>query len=184
MPVMPGQERQHHDDNGRTSLVYAGLARLFRLLRNARGVDRSHALGPAATAGRSLAPVENTTAPPDGTCRTRGLAVGCQENGRQRPRSLVSCPQPSSLHWPIKCILPIARSPFLVPIVLAQRLEPPCTDPYARWCGRGGAERLPPIPIFDPNRKCSRPISGSLPAVRSPFTRFVPSASCSPAAAT
>jgi len=31
--------------------------------------------------------------------------------------------------------------------VLAQLLEPPCTDPYARWCGRGGAERLPPIPI-------------------------------------
>jgi hypothetical protein len=26
-------------------------------------------------------------------------------------------------------------------------IEPPCTDPYARWCGRGGAERLPPIPI-------------------------------------
>jgi len=33
--------------------------------------------------------------------------------------------------------------------VLAQLLEPPCTDPYARWCGRGGAARLPPIPIFD-----------------------------------
>jgi len=32
-------------------------------------------------------------------------------------------------------------------IVLAQLLEPPCTDPYARWCGRGGAARLPPIPI-------------------------------------
>jgi hypothetical protein len=34
-----------------------------------------------------------------------------------------------------------------VSIVLAQLLEPPCTDPYARWCGRGGAARLPPIPI-------------------------------------
>jgi hypothetical protein len=34
-----------------------------------------------------------------------------------------------------------------LPIVLAQLLEPPCTDPYARWCGRGGAARLPPIPI-------------------------------------
>jgi hypothetical protein len=27
--------------------------------------------------------------------------------------------------------------------VLAQLLEPPCTDPFARWCGRGGAARLP-----------------------------------------
>src|SRR6202011_2035216 len=31
--------------------------------------------------------------------------------------------------------------------VNAQPAEPPCTDPYARWCGRGGAARLPPIPI-------------------------------------
>ena len=33
-------------------------------------------------------------------------------------------------------------------------IEPPCTDPYARWCGRGGAERLPPIPIFGTKRTC------------------------------
>ena len=25
-------------------------------------------------------------------------------------------------------------------------------DPYARWCGRGGTARCPPIPIFDPDR--------------------------------
>src|SRR5260370_7242258 len=30
---------------------------------------------------------------------------------------------------------------------LAKPLEPPYTDPYVRWCGRGGAARLPPIPI-------------------------------------
>src|SRR6266852_8730338 len=30
---------------------------------------------------------------------------------------------------------------------LAQSVEPPYTDPYVRWCGRGGAARLPPIPI-------------------------------------
>ena len=46
-------------------------------------------------------------------------------------------------------------------IVLAQLLEPPCTDPYARWCGRGGAARLPPIPIAatlcsGPTEKSSR----------------------------
>jgi len=26
------------------------------------------------------------------------------------------------------------------------------TDPYARWCGRGGAVRRPPIPIIEPHR--------------------------------
>src|SRR5262245_10276482 len=29
-------------------------------------------------------------------------------------------------------------------------IEPPCTDPYARWRGRGGAARLPPIPLNGP----------------------------------
>ena len=27
--------------------------------------------------------------------------------------------------------------------------EPPYTDPYVRWCGRGGAATLPPIPIAE-----------------------------------
>jgi hypothetical protein len=31
----------------------------------------------------------------------------------------------------------------------ARAIEPPCPDPYARWCRRGGAARLPPIPIDD-----------------------------------
>jgi hypothetical protein len=68
-----GQGRQHQDDNGRTGHLHAGLARLFRLLRNAGGVVRSHSLGPFTIAGRSLAPMENTTASPNGTHRTRSL---------------------------------------------------------------------------------------------------------------
>src|SRR5258705_13158223 len=114
-----GKGRQHQNDNGRTGHLYAGLARLFRLLRNARGADRPHSLGPIATAGRSVAPMENPTAPPRGTHRKWGLRVGCKEHGRQRPRSLVSRPQQSSLYWALKCILQIARPAILVPIVLA-----------------------------------------------------------------
>src|SRR5438093_10436532 len=30
----------------------------------------------------------------------------------------------------------------------AQVTEPPYADPHVRWCGRGGAARLPPIPIL------------------------------------
>ena len=151
------QGRQRQGDNGGAGSVYAGLARLFRLLRNARGADSPHSLGPIAIAGRSVAPMENTTASPRGTHRKWGLRVGCKENGRKRPRSLVSRPQQSSLYWALKCILQIAGPAILVSIVLAQLLEPPCTDPYARWCGRGGAARLPPIPIaatscLDPRR--------------------------------
>src|SRR6202008_595709 len=150
--------------NGGAGSVYAGLARLFRLLRNARGADSPHSLGPTATAGRSVAPMENTTASPRGTHRKWGLRVGCKENGRQRPRSLVSRPQQSSLYWALKCILQIARPAILVPVVLAQLLEPPCTDPYARWCGRGGAARLPPIPIAA--TLCIGPTQTSHPPLR------------------
>src|SRR6266481_5181012 len=44
------------------------------------------------------------------------------------------------------------RPPLLREQVFAQSAEPPYTDPYVRWCGRGGAARLPPIPIIDPKR--------------------------------
>src|SRR6266576_5373934 len=30
----------------------------------------------------------------------------------------------------------------------AQVTEPPYADPHVRWCGRGRAARLPPIPIL------------------------------------
>ena len=31
-----------------------------------------------------------------------------------------------------------------------QLFQPPGADPHAGWCGRGGVERLPPIPIRCP----------------------------------
>src|SRR6516225_5324736 len=141
-----GPRRQHQDDNGRVGHVYAWLARLFRLLPNARGADRSHSLGPVATAGCPLAPMENTTASASGTHRA-GSPGGATQHGRQRSWTLASRPEQSPLRGTLQCSLQIARSPIPVRRVLAQLLEPPCTDPYARWCGRGGAARLPPIPI-------------------------------------
>ena len=72
-----GQGRQHEDDNGRVGPVYAGLAQLFWLLRNARGVGGSHSLGPVAIAGRSVASVENTTSPPCGTDRIAKSLGSC-----------------------------------------------------------------------------------------------------------
>src|SRR5216683_1521881 len=43
---------------------------------------------------------------------------------------------------------PLSDSPARreTPTVL-KSAEPPYTDPYVRWCGRGGAARLSPIPI-------------------------------------
>ena len=59
-------------------------ARLFRLLRNARGVDRSHSLGPAAAKRSSLAPAEKhhgvverhwLRRESQGSCATRPVAA-------------------------------------------------------------------------------------------------------------
>ena len=143
------QGRQHQDDSGRVGPVHARLARLIRVLRNARGADRSHSLGPVATAGRSMASVENTASPPRCADRTASLR-GTVEHGRQRPWPLASRPEQSPLHRAFQCPLQIARPPVLDRSALAQLLEPPYTDPYVRWCARGGAARLPPIPSSDP----------------------------------
>ncbi|WP_430649856.1 hypothetical protein [Bradyrhizobium ottawaense] len=67
-----------------------------------------------------------------------------------------------ALYWALKCILQIARPDIIVPIVLAQLLEPPCTDPFATSCGR--AELLgSPLPRsitardhWNPHAGCSR----------------------------
>jgi hypothetical protein len=54
---------------------------------------------------------------------------------------------------------------------VSQSAEPPCTDPYARWCGRGGAVRLPPIPIARTNRQlCLLPPKGARPRSNVPPT--------------
>src|SRR4029077_17079742 len=98
----------------------------------------------------SVASVENTTSPSCGTDRIASLG-GTAQYGRQRPWPLVHRPEQGPFCWAFQRLLQIARSPNLDRNALAQLLEPPCTDPYARWCGRGGAERLPPIPIHGTN---------------------------------
>ena len=86
-------------------------------LIHARGAGR-------ATAGRSVAPAENTTSPPGGTCRKWGLGIGCKELARSRALSTgLSIAYFRSLGLPSLFGAVSATS------------RPPCTDPYARWCG-------------------------------------------------
>ena len=70
-------------------------------------------------------------------------------------RRVIGLAPQSALRGALQCSPQIARPSVLDRSALAQLLEPPCTDPYARWCGRGGAARLPPIPIIGPNAKCA-----------------------------
>jgi hypothetical protein len=43
--------------------------------------------------------------------------------------------------------------PALVDGCKRNQLEPPCTDPYARWCGRGRRATAAPMPIKSGSRK-------------------------------
>src|ERR1700737_1409025 len=140
-----GQRRQHEDDNGRAGPLYAGLAQLFRLLRNAGGARCSHALGPVATAGRPVASVENTTSPSCGTDRIASLWAVVQY-GRQRPWPMVHRPEQSPLTGAFQCILQIARSPLLVRSLLAQLLEPPRYGPVCQVVWEGRSREAPPYP--------------------------------------
>src|SRR5271168_3592226 len=128
------------------------MARLLRLLRNPRGADRPCSLGAAQAAMRTLATVENPTSSPGCVATPGGTPeTGCQY-GRKWSRPLVPGPLQSSLSGSFECILPLARPAFTVRELLAQLLEPPCTDPYARWCGRGRQVTAAPMPIKPSSR--------------------------------
>ena len=66
--------KQHWPARGVGS-VYAGLAHLFRLLRNARGAEIPHSLGPAAASGCPLAAVENCSSSEGGADGTGGACA-------------------------------------------------------------------------------------------------------------
>src|ERR1700738_2335380 len=66
---------------------------------------------------------------------------------RQPTWPLAALKQPRPLHGNANRLLRFIRPAFRREPQTAQSTEPPYTDPYVRWCGRGGAVRLPPIPI-------------------------------------
>jgi site-specific recombinase XerC len=90
MPTMAGQccfrwsaggaGGNPQDDDGGTGSVYAGLAQLFRLLRNTRSVNLPYPLGPVATQGGFVATVQDTAPSPSRAIETGGSsAAGTQD---------------------------------------------------------------------------------------------------------
>ena len=124
------------------------LARLFRLLLDATGAARAGLLDSSPTTHVYLAPMEERTdsvraiAPSGCVPLSRG---GCRRIGIWALAHGSPC---DGATGPIQRLFQLDR-PFSVG-GLVNRLTRPNrrgTDPYARWCGRGGAARLPPIPI-------------------------------------
>ena len=114
-----GKRRQHEDDDGGTGTVYAGLAQLFRILRNARGADRFNALGPAATPGGNVAAVENTAPSPGRITGTGGARAAGEQYRRQRSRPLVSREGQGPVCGAFKCVLQIAGTSVVIRGLLA-----------------------------------------------------------------
>ena len=136
-------------DDRNAKAIPDGLARLLRFLPDPARAHEPGSVDTPKTACVSVATVEQRSqtlqgAPPPGTLKgpsrhRRWLADGVLAHGR-------TCGGPAG---PTQPPFRLARSP--------QTLHPCCglirsnrrgTDPYARWCGRGGIVRCPPIPIF------------------------------------
>jgi large subunit ribosomal protein L35 len=83
-----GKGRQHEDDDGGAGTVYAGLARLFRILRNT--ADRLNPLGPIAAQSGFVAAVENAASSPASADGTGGARAAGEQYSRQQSRPLVS----------------------------------------------------------------------------------------------
>ena len=76
----------------------------------------------------------------------------------QSPWPLASCPFESAVDCAFERILSCSRLSVLVRALLGfNYLEPPCTDPYARWCGRR-------------RQRCRRPYAGR--STHSPTNRL------------
>jgi hypothetical protein len=84
-----GERRRHEGDDGGTGTVYARLAQLFRLLRNAQGADRPNRLGAEATEGSYVAAVENSAPSPGSPTGTGGARAAGEKYRRQWSRPLV-----------------------------------------------------------------------------------------------
>ena len=137
------KRRQHRDDDRGTGSVYAGLAQLFRLLRNARGAGVLDSLGPVATTSSSLAAVENTTPSPGSSVGTGGSPATGQQYGRQRSRSLVPREGQSPVCGAFQCVLQIARASDVDRWVLAQPTRTAVYGPVRTvvWQGSAGDRR-------------------------------------------
>jgi len=125
-----------------------GMAQLLRLLPDPDRAHQSRSVDPPKTAYVSLAAVAERTQSLQGAAPQRRSEVPRCGRCRFTDRALSYVRAPSGANGTAQPRLRRSRPapPPCRPLKL-NPIEPPCTDPYARWCGRGGAARCPPIPI-------------------------------------
>jgi hypothetical protein len=152
---MPDARDQFAADDRRPHAIPHRMARIFRLLPDPARANELGSLDPPENAFDLWRQWRN------GHNRFTSFAASASRSSPHRSLPVHrwdsgACPDTRRFNTPyeIMCstLLVSAESSCLCRL---NSIEPPCTDPYARWCGRGGAERLLPIPIPDPSRKSS-----------------------------
>src|SRR5208283_1016056 len=146
----------------RAEAIHRGMARLLRLLPDSASPHEPRSVDPSKIAFVSLAAVAKRAKPLQRTTPSRHIEVQCGGGGRLAHGPLANVRTPVGPTGAAQQLFRLARSPpnlcVRPSLTWSNRRG---TDPYARWCGRGGAARHPPIPINQQFSSCSLAIPHS-----------------------
>ena len=132
----------------RAEAIHRRMARLLRLLPDSASPHEPRSVDPSKIAFVSLAAVANRARPLQRTMPSWHIEVQCGGGGRLAHGPLANVRTPVGPTGAAQQLFRFARSsPNLSARPSLTRSNRRGTDPYARWCGRGGAARHPPIPI-------------------------------------
>src|SRR5436190_16509995 len=159
----PGQDPPDTGDQpdtiGRRShAIPSRMARILWLLPDPKGAHQPGGMDPPKATFVSLAAMAKRPQPFQGAAAPWRAEVprgGCR---RLADRVLAHVRTSGGPTGPAQ---PVFRRPRYSPTLCCcsslTRSNRRGTDPYARWCGRGGAARCPPIPIWGGKRTLSAP---------------------------
>src|SRR5499427_680766 len=125
------------------------MARLLRLLPDPACAHQPGGVDPPKIALVSLAAVAERAHPLQRTAPSWRTKVPCSGRRRFADRVLAHVRTPGGPTGPAEPLLRLSRSPSTscsCPSLTYSNRR--VRDPYARWCGRGGTVRCPPIPII------------------------------------
>ena len=147
------------------------MARLLRLLPDSASPHEPRSVDPSKIAFVSLAAMANQAKPLRGVTPSRRSKVCGSSRSRFTNRALAHVRTSGGPASPTQRLFRVARSsPNLCARPSLTRSNRRGTDPYARWCGRGGVARRPPIPIVDVKRTVNI-ATGGVAVGRSIFAR-------------
>src|SRR5207237_9649096 len=124
------------------------MARILRLLSDPTGAHQPGRVDPPKITFVALAAVAERAQPLQRTAPSRRTEVQCSGRRRFANGVLAHVRTPGGPTSPAQPLLRLTRSPptaCLCPSLTRSNRRG--TDPYARWWGRGGIARCPPIPI-------------------------------------